>query len=484
MKKRIVTFVSALLAATSLVADDLPIRYVNAKNYDPDSTAYGSKSGCDGSTLEKGFGTLARASRWANDYPQTKFLVGPGVYSNATYSTGYPKRCVLMDGTVFESIEGPEKTVIVGAAATVDSKDELGNGTDAVPCVVMGSNSILRGFTVTGGHTRNESDSVLGYGGAIWASEDKGVKNVLIENCIITNNTSYGSVCFMGKYVNCVIKDNKSTHGSAVSNASLINCLVTDNQGGRSVSGAKKIVNCTFGPYVALESTDYYARCGVWNPMCPLINSVFITDVDSGSGSAGFLYMTNCIYIGSVPHGVYPTDSEKVANADAIGLDAGYRPLKGSIAVGFGTNALYAAEAPDVDCAIGGVPRILNGNIDAGAYEYDWRADFAAALGPDAVVTNVSSEVTLNDDGKVVVPAGAAIAGYMEEREGNARCVFNADPGIAGVLYPANRPAVAVSGSLIKEFSYGALGFGLTAEDDAVLGDFTRMPIGLTLTIQ
>jgi hypothetical protein len=194
--------------------------------------------------------------------------------------------------------------------------------------------------------------------------------------------------------------------------------------------------------------------------------------------------MTNCFYISKAPHGQHEYNCRQFSSVAEMGLDVNYRPLKYSSAVGFASNDAYNTYAAGVNFTLDGVPRILNGNIDVGAYEYNWCEDFEVALGPDTIVTNVSAEVTLDKAGNVVVPAGASIMGYMKENKGNARCVLNADPGIMGVLYPANRPKIAVSGSVIKEFSYGPLGFALTAEYDTVVGNFKRMPIGFTFTVK
>ena len=119
LKFLVVVFCAFSSVVQTYATDELPIRYVNVNNYDPTSSDYGNPRGCDGLTYEKGFATLAKAARYAQDNPATRFLVGPGVYSNETFGIKYPPRCRLMDGTVLESMEGPEKTIIVGASATV-----------------------------------------------------------------------------------------------------------------------------------------------------------------------------------------------------------------------------------------------------------------------------------------------------------------------------------------------------------------------------
>jgi hypothetical protein len=480
MKLRFVVALFGTLSLSTLaVADDVLVRYVNVNNYDPNS-AYGSKEGCDGTTYEKGFGTLARATRFGVDNPNSRILVGPGVYDQAVFGDDTPSRCQVRSGMIFESIEGPEKTIIVGGKSTADDRDFNGNGAGAVWCVRMASGGILRGFTITGGHTQNSIVSTIGYGGAVWA---KDLRDVRIENCIITNNTSAQSVIYCGQYVNCVIKDNYSSSRHIAENVALVNCLVTDNTAQRAVSGAYLTLNSTFGPFTQITDSAVQPTCGYGSPTGPIVNSIFITRPDSLKSNT-YIWMTNCFYISKAPHGQHEYNCRQFSSVAEMGLDVNYRPLKDGSAVGFASNDAYNTYAAGVNFTLDGVPRILNGNIDVGAYEYNWCEDFEVALGPDTIVTNVSAEVTLDKAGNVVVPAGASIMGYMKENKGNARCVLNADPGIMGVLYPANRPKIAVSGSVIKEFSYGPLGFALTAEYDTVVGNFKRMPIGFTFTVK
>ena len=167
-----------------------------------------------------------------------------------------------------------------------------------------------------------------------------------------------------------------------------------------------------------------------------------------------------------------------------MGLDENYRPVKSGAAVGFASNDVYRAYAPGVDFTLDGVPRILNGNVDVGAYEYNWCNDFAAALGPEVVVTNASAEVTLDGSGHVVLPDGKSIAGYMATKPRCSLCVMNAAPEMTGTLYPANRPSVAVSGSTVKYTSRDQLGFDLFGVGSTILGDFMRMCSGMTISFQ
>ena len=61
-------------------------------------------------------------------------------------------------------------------------------------------------------------------------------------------------------------------------------------------------------------------------------------------------------------------------------------------------------------------PRIYNGQIDIGCGEYDFRGDFAALLGPRAVVSEMGPNVTTNDVPNIVVPEGESITVSMAPR--------------------------------------------------------------------
>lgn len=480
MNKLLLCLACALPFAAALHADEVPVRYVNVNNYDPNSTDYNSKSGCDGTTYEKGFGTLAKAMRWANDLTASHVIVGPGVYDKAIF--GSNGRCSVQKGMLLESMEGPEKTIIVGAASDdASGMDANGNGPNAVRCVrIQQTGCTIRGFTITGGHTAISTDSMLGYGGAVWTDYNHGITDSRIENCIITNNAASQSVLFGGTYINCIIKDNYSTSRHAADSTELINCLVTDNTALRAASGTRLTVNCTFGPFTQTNPSVDQPTCGYGSPAGPIVNSIFITRPDSVKSNT-YIWLTNCFYIASAPHGQHEYNCRKFASAAAMGLDENYRPVKDGAAVGFASNDVYRACAPGVDFTLDGVPRILNGNVDAGAYEYNWCDDFAAALGPDVVVTNASPEVTLNAAEKVVVPNGKMVAGYIKEKSGYSACVMNADPGATGTLYPANHSPIPVSGSTITSRSKGIIGFELMGVGSAVLSDFLREQCGMAL---
>jgi hypothetical protein len=75
------------------------------------------------------------------------------------------------------SVNGPAVTAIQGNSST---------GTNAVRCVSLVRDSLLAGFTLTGGAARTDGDSDLDQtGGGVWCDST----TVLVSNCVITGNS-------------------------------------------------------------------------------------------------------------------------------------------------------------------------------------------------------------------------------------------------------------------------------------------------------
>ena len=101
-------------------------------------------------------------------------------------------------------------------------------------------------------------------------------------------------------------------------------------------------------------------------------------------------------------------------NAAAMQVDSEFRPVFGSFAgIDRGDNSVSTEALGDTD--VYGTPRILNGALDIGAVEYDWRPAFAAALGRRFTMTYASPSVTMNATGGLRVPGGE-IVGVVDEK--------------------------------------------------------------------
>ena len=104
-------------------------------------------------------------------------------------------------------------------------------------------------------------------------------------------------------------------------------------------------------------------------------------------------------------------------------MDSEYRPTLGKfVGIDAGDASVSSVEVGDTDFY--GTPRILNGAIDIGAVEYDWRPTVNAALGRRFKLTYASPTVTTNATGGLLIGAGG---GFVE----------TALPSIAGTVTSA-----------------------------------------------
>ena len=408
--------------------------WVNAENLDPETGE--TKASIDrheiGFTPENGFGTLAEASSWTSA-SGTVFKVCPGIYDAGVYNGR--NRLLVRPNTTWIAVEGPEKTVILGRHGSGEGCDEFGNGTGALRCVMIQSGSEIRGFTLTGGATANINDSDIGFGGAVQAKNATGVR---IVDCIISNNTAYScAAAYMGTFINCRFFDNKSPNGPGIGQSlSMINCVTKDSYGIYAVNQSVRLVNCTFGSHTGSPNGAYNPQWGAVNMGNAPVNCIFISTADlaTTSGGAASKCASNCLYIADFPHGGTRVNCRKVTLAE-LDLDEDLKPSRSSAAVAFGSTDDFPAEYLGY-ATIDRTPRVLDdGKIDAGAYEYDWRADYAAAIGEGVTVTNVSSIVKMGADGKVSIPDGAEISGTLATPEVRTRVGYSAFSSDAGTLY-------------------------------------------------
>ena len=476
-----VVVVGALFSAGSVFGKTY---YVDADNY--------GKAGLDGTNREKAFGTLEDAFNWGTD-SGTVFKVYPGVYTNGSKSAC---RAYMRSGVICESVEGPERTIIVGGAATTaDGTDVYANGSGAIRCVKMNTGAVLRGFTLTGGHTANSSDSDLGYGGGVQA---KGAANAYVIDCIISNNTAYGSA---GAYtdttttfVNCRFLGNSSYNKEgAIRGGYLVNCIINGNTGCWGAYGTKLALNCTFGTHTAAQNVSgKYYQCVMVEPVGPTVNCIFI-----GRGETSFSsvkkYYTNCVFLTSMPHEQHAVKTDCATyTAEDVMLDERFCPVLGSCAaIGFGT----AAEFPAAYLEYGdlyGVPRILNGSIDAGACEYDYRPHYSMALGPDVTVTNASPAVTLGD-GCVNVPSGATVSGVLSAKDNSngysatvrTPSVTMTLDGFGGRTGARSHVAAEAAEQTFKGVCSGDFGFVFSylGDGSGVVDSLMRRPIGFVMVL-
>lgn len=397
--------------------------------------------GNDGLTDRMPFKTLEKALGEAADVFGVVVAL-PGTYSEGTMlqtkaesttanqTPTLPSRAVVKGGVTLMSRDGAAVTVIEGA------EDNGGCGPNAVRGVFVCVDGRLKGFTVRNGNTLGGGDStsatinhvgggISSYEGTTFAEQTL----ALIEDCVVENCHALragGANC--GTYRNCIFRNNSlpfNKPSQAARNAVFEGCLFDGNglSGSHSTLYRCKLVNCTVlannadgtGVVVNDGNDDTTSR--------PIVNSII-----AGSN----LYVSNCCNC-VFATGLKNTTSLKVREVNCVRaelkLDANGRPETGSPAIDAGDNA----QVPDyllLSGDLSGGQRIMNARVDAGCYEYDWRGDYAKALGKHVVVTEVSPDATL-DSSTLRLPAGGVAMNWQTD---GFRCDYNVKVTGTGTL--------------------------------------------------
>lgn len=260
------------------------------------------------------------------------------------------------------------------------------------------SNSVLSGFTITNG----SANIVSRAGGGILCE----ASSPTIDNCIMLNNSALGINGFGGgiacidsspKISNCRITNNHTnSHGGGIycrnSNPIIKNCVITYNTVEAYGNGAG--VCCYIG--VVTISNSIIAN----NKTGSIGGSVF-------SGNGGRSIINHCTIVGNIAHRgaafgegfstisnsiiwghnsfLYRPQDFKISYSNIQGGMSGegninfepgfvdlengdYHLLLNSYCIDAG-DPTYLAEYDETD--IEGVPRVMNGRVDMGAYEYN-----------------------------------------------------------------------------------------------------------------
>ena len=133
-------------------------------------------------------------------------------------------------------------------------------------------------------------------------------------------------------------------------------------------------------------------------------------------------------------------------------VDAEFRPVFGSFAgIDAGDASVSAAEVGDTDMYK--TPRILNGAIDVGAVEYDWRPKFGSEIGRRFTVTYASPTVTTNATGGVKLDGATGALGDRALPVCIAGTANEAGPYAFTFAVAGGSAAMYVGGILVGEAS-------------------------------
>lgn len=240
-------------------------------------------------------------------------LVTNGLYNSGGESVDglITNRVTIDKGITVQSVNGPAVTVIQGAWDATST-----NGPGAVRCVWMTNNTILSGFTISGGATREKTASGLAPDGAGILTQST---NSVISNCIlITNMASAGGGGVSGNpqhiahttLIGCTVAGNQvigSGNGGGADACTLENCILRDNMADNGNGGGA--FNCTL-KNCALTGNSSILNGGAADAGT-LINCTVISNSASGysPGYGAAVYgatVTNCIVIDNISNTSYP----------------------------------------------------------------------------------------------------------------------------------------------------------------------------------
>lgn len=416
----------------------------------------------------------------------------PGVYREGAFTNTYVNnkvtytnycRALLRSGMVLKSLEGPEKTIIMGAADLEAAASANGCGPNAERCLYMKDNTRVEGFTLTDGHSSTWVTGAPNGGGAAYCEN---YNNCMIVDCIVSNNYAYAGGAFVG---GCVVRSwilwNGGTLGSdAFSGTRFINCYISNEKSGYyCLYSACYAYNCTFG------SVGYGPRSSyVYNSL--LLNPAYF-------GSAGMKFY-NCVMVGK------PTDAETggstltdctITNAAAIAIGEDYRPLAGSVAIDAGswdnyaqiTNSLKNAGVESLDL-LGG-QRVYNGKIDVGCGEYNWCDDFTRTLATRGLtVADASDNVTTNLSAGLDIPAGQSLRLAMQLKSCNtvSFIVSTETPETVSVLADGNAVAIGDGGKVafLADVGVHTVEIICSGESCATVSGFVLPRPGIVVVVQ
>jgi hypothetical protein len=330
-------------------------------------------------------------------------------------------RVAVPSGVTLVADEGPEETFIVGAPDTTESKNEYGMGTNALRCVYMQANAHLKGFTVTGGYTcwnaegytTTQRDYSGNWSGGGICGNSQGRDNVVVEDCIISNNWAlWAGASRFANLVRCRLFENHAlSNGGAIRDIHAYGCVIDRNYSGSGSSRAScyyftKIVGCTLGPHnYKLDGTSALAVYGASSN-----KAIFHDNLVLGTtGTKGSLTntVTGCVFANGCND--FPTNETCiVVPSSELEVDEDLRPIVGkNAAVDRGSvEALmtHSGGLIPLDYDLYGFQRVMNGTVDVGALEGDWRPMYAKLLdgtGRRLQITAADSGVCTNDVGGV-----------------------------------------------------------------------------------
>ncbi len=426
------TFVpGAALADDGSPATSTTLSFLFSTNWFVNATA--GKNDNDGFTAETPWRTLAKIATSGLMLPGDCVHAAAGDYAEETVvpsanAEAGKCRVLLPAGVTLVADDGADVTRIVGAADAA-ATDTYGRGENAVRCAYLETGARLVGFTLADGRvssTENGSadGDVACVGGGVYAAEmaAKFVADATggVFDCVFTN-------CVAGR-------------GGAVFGTRLVNSKVYDCVGAAcSPVGYKAAIYGTVVDYVTRGTLTLFRNSYVvshvtvganvtagnffdnLNAPMQIDNNVFLSKLTAFGGEK-LVYSNSLVNVAAETFDALDAARRpgctRIDSADAAGLDAEGRPQgKTALTVDAATETAFAA-VTDAD----GLPRVSNGKMDIGAFEYDWRPAYAQDLGALGKVVAADAAVVETEDGQVLIPSGELVLKIADDAQRGRYC--------------------------------------------------------------
>lgn len=421
----------AALADDGAPIPSATLSYLFSTNWYVNATA-GSDDN-DGFTSETPWRTLAKIATSGLMLPGDCVHAAAGDYAEGTVvptgDTDAGKcRVVLPAGVTLVADEGADVTRIVGAAdATATATDTYGRGANAVRCAYLGDGARLVGFTLADGRVPSTGNGdasgtaagdVACMGGGVYATEMKskfvadatgGVFDCVITNCVAGRGGAvFGTRLVNSKVVDCVgtacspVGYNAAIYGTAVDHVTRETLTLFRN--------CYAVSHVTVGANVKTGSFFDNLK----TPM-QIDNSVILSTLTAFGNK---LVYTNCLVNVAAEtfdalDAARKPGTKRLESAEAAGLDAEGRPQGKTAATVDAATATAFPAATDAD----GLPRVSNGTMDIGAFEYDWRPAYAEDLGSLGDVIAADAAVVETKDSKVLIPSGELVLEIADDAQ-------------------------------------------------------------------
>ena len=141
---------------------------------------------------------------------------------------------------------------------------------------------------------------------------------------------------------------------------------------------------------------------------------------------------------------------------------------------------------------IDGIPRVMNGTIDIGAFEYDWRPDYSKALAKKGLtVTDVSASGVVETlaDRKVTLTDGGALAATLAGEVGMDYILSAAVTGSGALTVTQNGAVVGKITAATRSLTFAGMSaldqleFAYSGEGAATFDPLKRN-IGMMLIVR